>query len=290
MTGVTIEFPNLGISLQNVQSGFEIFGFHIAFYGLIIALGMILGYLMVEWQARRTGQNPDIYLDFALIAIPVSIVCARLYYVIFQWDLYKDNILHILNIRSGGLAIYGGVIGAFATALIFSRVKKIQFGVLSDTACLGLVTGQIIGRWGNFFNVEAFGGYAGNSLFAMRIPWDVAKSNMSLSSVLAMERYVENNTILVHPAFLYESLWNLLLLIILVAYSRHKKFHGQLLLLYFFGYGIGRFWIEGLRTDQLLLWNTSLPVSMILSAAMALLALGVLLVKYYSSSKKLRLK
>lgn len=264
--GVNIEFPNLGISLHNIQSGFDVFGFRIAFYGVIIAAGMILGYLVAEWQARRTGQNPDIYLDLALVAIPISVVCARIYYVIFSWDTYKDNLLDIFNTRNGGLAIYGGVIGAVITAYIFARVKKVNFGLLVDTGCLGLITGQIIGRWGNFFNSEAFGGYAGNSLLAMQLPWNVAKSHMSLADALAMEQYVVDGTILVHPTFLYESLWNLMVLILLILYSRHKKFDGEVILLYLLGYGLGRFWIESMRTDQLLLWNTGIPVSMALSA------------------------
>ncbi len=279
MTGVNIEFPNLGISLHNVQSGFDVFGFRIAFYGVIIAAGMIIGYLVAEWQARRTGQNPDLYLDFALIAIPISVICARIYYVIFSWDLYQDNLLEVFNTRHGGLAIYGGVIGAFATAYIYAKVKKVSSGLLADTGCLGLITGQIIGRWGNFFNSEAFGGYAGNSLFAMKLPWSVAKSNMSLSDALVMEKYVLNDSILVHPTFLYESVWNVLLLILLVFYSKHKKFDGEVMLLYLAGYGLGRFWIESMRTDQLLLWNTSIPVSMALSALLAIVSFGIIVFK-----------
>ncbi len=279
MTGVNIEFPNLGISLHNIQSGFDVFGFRIAFYGVIIAAGMIIGYLVAEWQARRTGQNPDMYLDFALIAIPVSVICARIYYVIFSWDLYQENLLQVFNTRNGGLAIYGGVIGAFITAYIYAKVKKVSFGLLADTGCLGLITGQIIGRWGNFFNSEAFGGYAGNNLFAMKLPWSVAKSNMSLSDALAMEKYVVNDTILVHPTFLYESVWNLMLLILLVFYSKHKKFDGEIILLYLAGYGVGRFWIESMRTDQLLLWNTNIPASMALSALLVTVSLGVIIFK-----------
>lgn len=285
MNGVNIEFPNLGVSLQNVQSGFDVFGFRIAFYGIIIAIGMISGYLMAEWQARRTGQNPDLYLDLALIAIPVSIICARIYYVIFSWDLYKDNLLEVFNIRNGGLAIYGGVIGGVITAFIFSKVKKVNFGLIGDTACLGLITGQIIGRWGNFFNAEAFGGYAGNSLLAMKLPWNVAKSNMSLSSALAMEQYVVDNGILVHPTFLYESLWNLVLLVLLIIYSKHKKFDGEIILLYLVGYGLGRFWIESMRTDQLLLWNTNLPVSMALSALLVVISGVTIFVKIRKKNK-----
>ncbi|MDK2809253.1 MAG: phosphatidylglycerol---prolipoprotein diacylglyceryl transferase [Clostridiales bacterium] len=273
MTGVNIGFPNIGIYLENVPSGFTVFGFRIAFYGVIIAVGMILGYLVAEWQAKRTGQNPDLYLDFALIAIPVSVICARIYYVIFSWDLYRDNIWDVFNTRNGGLAIYGGVIGAIATAFLFARVKKIKFGLLSDTGCLGLITGQIIGRWGNFFNCEAFGGYAGGSLFAMKLPWDVAKSHMSLANALAMEKYVVADSILVHPTFLYESVWNFILLLVLIWYSPRKKFDGEVILLYMVGYGIGRFWIEGIRTDQLLLWNTAIPASMALSALLVIAAL-----------------
>ena len=279
MLGVNIEFPNLGISLNNVQSGFNVFGFRIAFYGVIIAAGMIIGYLVAEWQARRTNQNPDLYLDLALIAIPVSVICARIYYVIFSWDLYKDNLLDIFNTRNGGLAIYGGVIGAVTTAYIFAKVKKVNFGLLVDTGCLGLITGQIIGRWGNFFNCEAFGGYAGNSLFAMKLPWNVAKSNMSLADALAMEQYVVDGSILVHPTFLYESVWNLILLIVLIFYSKHKKFDGEVILLYLIGYGLGRFWIESMRTDQLLLWNTGFPVSMALSALLIIVSLGIIIFK-----------
>ena len=286
MTGVNIEFPNLGISLHNVQSGFDVFGFRIAFYGVIIAAGMIIGYLVAEWQARRTGQNPDLYLDFALIAIPISVICARIYYVIFSWDLYQDNLLEVFNTRHGGLAIYGGVIGAFATAYIYAKVKKVSFGLLADTGCLGLVTGQIIGRWGNFFNSEAFGGYAGNSLFAMKLPWSVAKSNMSLSDALVMEKYVVNDSILVHPTFLYESVWNIILLILLVFYSKHKKFDGEVMLLYLAGYGLGRFWIESMRTDQLLLWSTSIPVSMALSALLVLVSLAIIFYKRRKINKK----
>lgn len=279
MSGVNIEFPNIGISLYNVQSGVTVFGFRIAFYGAIIALGMVLGYLVAEWQARRTGQDADMYLDFAIIAIPVSVICARIYYVIFSWDMYKDNLLEIFNVRNGGLAIYGGVIGAIATAFIFCKIRNVNFGLLADTGCLGLITGQIIGRWGNFFNCEAFGGYAGNSLLAMKIPWSVAKQNMSLADALEMSKYVQDGTILVHPTFLYESLWNLALLIILIFYSKHKKFDGEIILLYLAGYGIGRFWIESMRTDQLLLPGIGIPASMALSAVLVVASLALIFVQ-----------
>jgi phosphatidylglycerol:prolipoprotein diacylglycerol transferase len=273
-----IGFPRLGILLKNVPQGVSVFGFWIAFYGMIIALGMVMGYLVAAWQAKRTGQNPDVYLDFALIAIPVSVVCARIYYVIFSWDLYKDNLLEIFNIRNGGLAIYGGVLGGFTTAALFAKFRKIPLGLLMDTACGGLLTGQIIGRWGNFFNREAFGGYAGNSLFAMELPWEEAKFHTSADAANTLSQYISaDNTILVHPTFLYESLWNLALLILILLYTKKKRFDGELIFLYMAGYGLGRLWIERMRTDQLLLWGTKIPVSMVVAFLMVVVGVGGIL-------------
>ncbi|MFW5646532.1 MAG: prolipoprotein diacylglyceryl transferase [Acetivibrio ethanolgignens] len=275
MSTYDIGFPKLGILLENLPNGVSVFGFWIAFYGMIMAFAMVMGYLLAAWQAKRTGQDPDLYLDFALIAIPVCVVAARIYYVIFSWNLYKDNPLQIFNVRNGGLGIYGAVIAAIITAVIFSRVKKVPLGLLVDTGCIGLITGQIIGRWGNFFNREAFGGYAGNSLFAMELPWDEAKLHMSTEAALTLRQYISaDNTILVHPTFLYESLWNLCLLIFLLIYTRYKKFDGELFCIYMAGYGLGRFWIESMRTDQLLLWGTSIPVSMIVAAVMIVTGIG----------------
>lgn len=275
-----VAFPNLGISIENLTSGFEIFGFFIAFYGMIIAFGMISGYLMAAWQAKRTGQNPELYLDFALIAIPLSVIGARIYYVIFSWDDYKDDLTQIFNTRNGGLAIYGGVIVAVLVAWLFCKYRNIKFGLLADTGCVGLLVGQIIGRWGNFFNREAFGGYAGNSLFAMELPWDVACNHMSAEAMESLQPYVTNGTILVHPTFLYESVWNIGVLIIILLYTKHKKFDGELILIYLAGYGIGRFWIEWLRTDQLLLWGTNIPVSMLLAGIMFVAAIaGIIIIR-----------
>ncbi len=263
-----IAFPNLGIYLEHVENGITIFGFRIAFYGMIIAFGMMLGYLLVSWQAKRTGQNPEIYLDVALVGVPISIIGARLYYVIFSWDMYKDNLLQILNIRNGGLGIYGGVLSAIIVAWVFCRIRKIKVGLLMDTACVGVLLGQIIGRWGNFFNREAFGGYAGDSLFAMQLPWDVAKMHMSSQAAVELEPFVSNGTILVHPTFFYESMWNVLVLVLILLYTKRKKFDGELMSIYMIGYGLGRFWIESLRTDQLLLWGTNIPISMVVAMVM----------------------
>lgn len=263
--GADLSFVNLGITIEHLRSSISIFGFRIAFYGIIIGIGILAGICVAQADAKRRGQDPEIYLDFALYAIVCSIIGARIYYVVFEWDMYKDNLLQVFNLRGGGLAIYGGVIGAVLTLLVYTRVKKISFFSMADTGCLGLITGQIIGRWGNFFNCEAFGGYTEN-LFAMRIRRSLVNENM-ISQDLLNHLIVENGVeyIQVHPTFLYESLWNLGLLLFMLWYRKRKKFDGEMLWIYLFGYGLGRAWIEGLRTDQLLIPGTGMAVSQILS-------------------------
>lgn len=164
-----ISFPNLGIMIENLPKSISVFGrFDIAFYGIIIGLGIAMGYIVASFQAVRTGQDKEIYLDFAMYAVIISIIGARIYYVAFSWNDYKDDLLQIFNLRAGGLAIYGGVTGGVLTGFVYSKIKKMKFTLLADTACAGLITGQIIGRWGNFFNREAFGDYT-NNLLAMRL-------------------------------------------------------------------------------------------------------------------------
>jgi phosphatidylglycerol---prolipoprotein diacylglyceryl transferase len=306
LLSTNINFPNLGLQLKNIPTGIDVFGFHIAFYGIIIGTGMLLGWLIAEWMAKRTGQSTEFYLDFALIAITVSVIGARLYYVIFAWDEFKDNPLSILNLRTGGLAIYGGIIGAVLTAIIYSRIKKYPFWLLADTGCIGLITGQIIGRWGNFFNREAFGQYT-NGLFAMQLDLrDVSNvfSNMvstsrlqeiyagkpeALNNIIAIRDHIVNvggiDYIQVQPTFFYESFWNLCLLILLILYTKHKKFDGEIMLLYLAGYGLGRVWIEGLRTDQLFLWGTPLAVSQLLSAFIVVVSVSLLIYKRRKAMK-----
>lgn len=275
-TGPDISFVNLGITIEHLRNSITIFGFRIAFYGIIIGIGMLAGMAVAFSAAKRRGQDPDMYLDFALYAIIFSIIGARLYYVIFEWDMYKDNLLQILNLRAGGLAIYGGVIGAVLTLLVFTRIKKVSFFSMADSGVLGLITGQIIGRWGNFFNCEAFGGYTDN-LLAMRIKMSLVNPSM-ISQELLDRQIVENGTVYiqVHPTFLYESLWNLGVLLFMLWYRKRKRFDGEMLWLYFLGYGLGRVWIEGLRTDQLKLPGTPLAVSQLLSAVLVLTAAGVI--------------
>ena len=273
----SINFPNLGIYLEHVGQKISIFGFDIAYYGMIIGIGILAGVLMAVKEAKRTKQNPETYYDLALYAVIFSIIGARLYYVAFSWDLYKDDLLSILNLREGGLAIYGGVIAAMITVFVFSRSRKISFGLLVDTAGLGLILGQIIGRWGNFFNREAFGEYT-NNLFAMQLPIDAVRAS-DITEKMREHIEVINGIefIQVHPTFLYESVWNIGVLIILLLWRKHKKFNGEIFLMYLFGYGVGRFWIEGLRTDQLQFFN-GVAVSQVLAAVLVVVSAVLLVV------------
>lgn len=270
--GADIIFPHLGITIENLPKGINIFGFNIAFYGLIIACGMLLGYLVALWQARRTGQDGEMYLDLALWGIVFAVIGARAYYVIFSWDYYGKHPSEIINIRGGGLAIYGGIIAGVLTAFVFSKIKKVSFWKLADTGCAGLLTGQIIGRWGNFFNREAFGTYTDN-IFAMQIKKsDVLDSNITERIARHLVNIDGVQYIQVHPTFLYESLWNLCVLIIILCFTKKKKFEGQLFDMYLCGYGMGRIWIEALRTDQLKLFGTGIAVSQLLSLVLVVLS------------------
>ena len=274
MNAGEIAFPNLGIYLHNVPKSFSVFGFTIAFYGLIIGIGVMAGLLTVTRIAKKTGQNPDDYWDFAIWGILFGVIGARLYYVAFSWDDYKDNLLNIFKLRSGGLAIYGGVIAAYITLYVWCRIKKKSMALVGDTAMPGLILGQAIGRWGNFMNREVFGDYY-NGLFSMQLPISDVRDPSDITEKIASHIPAGANYINVHPTFLYESVWNLLVFVLLLVYRKHKKFDGEVCLLYLGGYGIGRFIIEGIRTDTLFVPGTTVPVSQVLALVMVVAAIGI---------------
>lgn len=274
MNAGEIAFPNLGIYLHNVPKSFSVFGFTIAFYGLIIGIGVMAGLLTVTKIAKKTGQNPDDYWDFAIWGILFGVIGARLYYVAFSWDDYKDNLLNIFKLRSGGLAIYGGVIAAYITLYVWCRIKKKSMALVGDTAMPGLILGQAIGRWGNFMNREVFGDYY-NGLFSMQIPVSDVRDPSDITEKIASHIPAGANYINVHPTFLYESVWNLLVFVLLLVYRKHKKFDGEICLLYLGGYGIGRFIIEGIRTDTLFVPGTTVPVSQVLALVMVVAAVVI---------------
>ena len=274
-----IYFPHLGIYLEHVGKNFSIFGFTIAYYGVVIVIGMLIAMALIMYTAKRFGENPDMYYDVSLMAILIGIVGARAYYVFFSWDMYKDDLWQIFNIRNGGLAIYGGILFGTLTVLVYSRVKKKSFLHMADILILGVVFGQIMGRWGNFFNREAFGEYT-DGLFAMQLPVSAVRQNEITQSMWDHAVTINGvEFIQVSPTFLYESLWNLGLLVILLFLIGRKRFDGQVFLTYVMGYGLGRMWIEGLRTDQLLVPQTAIPVSQLLSGAMVVAAVIGLIVQ-----------
>lgn len=274
-----LKFVNLGITIEHMVSSVNVFGFRIAFYGIIIGLGMLLGISLAAWDAKDRGLGEDVIYDNIIWVILIGIAGARLYYVFFQWDAYKNDLLQILNLRAGGLAIYGGVIAGLLTLYVICRRKKLSFLDVADSIMLAVLVGQILGRWGNFFNCEAFGRYTEN-LFAMRIRKAIVNPIM-IDAELLEHIIIENGTeyIQVHPTFLYESFWNFCLLMFLLWYRKRKKFTGEIFLMYLCGYGLGRCIIEGLRTDSLMIPGTGIAVSQLLAgicfvAALILILLG----------------
>ena len=290
-----ISFPNLGIYLDHVGKSISIFGFSIAYYGMIIGAAILIGFLIATSEAKRTGQNPEDYLDMGIVGVIAGIAGARIYYVIFSWDLYKDNLLSIFNLREGGLAIYGGVIGAVIAVFVMAAIKKKSPFQILDTIALALLNGQMLGRWGNFFNREAFGAYT-DSLFAMQIPTNFFVEHGRIDEIISNGLYdkatyvVSGNEaatfIQVHPTFLYESMWNLaLLLLIIFFFTKRKKFDGELIAIYCIGYGIGRFLIEGLRMDSLMIGNTGIRVSQMLALILVIFGVGWIAYNFKKSRK-----
>ena len=265
MENYDLYFPHLGIGIERLQNSISVFGFSIAFYGIIIGIGMLLGMSVATKDYGKHGHKVEDIQDFALIVIILGVIGARLYYVIFEWEYYSKHLLEIPNIRQGGLAIYGGVLTAIATCIVFCKKRKLQFLPMADSGVIGLILGQAIGRWGNFFNAEAFGGYT-DSLLAMRIKESIVNPGMLNSNVLANLQYISGTSyIQVHPTFFYESVWNLSVFAFLYFYSKKKSYDGQIFLFYLMLYGFGRFFIEGLRADSLMFFGTNIAVSQMLS-------------------------
>ncbi len=260
-----IHFPDLGIVMDPDRVAFSLFGKDVYWYGIIIALGFAIAVIYGSRRAASFGLTEDNILDMLFVAVPSAIICARAYYCLFNWEAYAEDPISVLYIWEGGIAIYGGVIGAVVSVLILSKIKKIPFGVYGDIGALGLLIGQMIGRWGNFINREAHG--------------DIYEG------FLRMGIEQKNGDILFyHPTFLYESLWNLIGFVVLHFYSRKRRFDGEVFCLYVMWYGLGRAWIEGLRTDSLYLFSTGIRVSQLLAVLSAAAAFAVLV--YYRKVRK----
>lgn len=278
-----IRFPNLNITIEHLPSvAFTIFGIPIYFYGIFISAAFLIGLFIAQKNAKRFGKNPEVFSDVIIYAIIFAIIGARLYYVVFDFSDYKNNFLSIFNLRQGGLAIYGGIIGAFLASYIYCKIKKINFFDYADLAMPSLALGQAIGRWGNFFNKEAFGGST-DGLFAMQIRSDIAKYIPSSIEPFFINPNDTYSYIQVQPTFLYESLWNIGVFVFLYWYCKKKTFNGEVFFMYFLLYGVGRFIIESFRTDQLLIGNTNIPVSMVVSSAFVVISLSKII---YEKRKK----
>lgn len=276
---MSIRFPNLGIDFGYIAKSVHVFGFEITIYGILIAVGMLLGISFVVLEAKRHNQNLDLYLDIMIVSLVAGVIGARLFYVLFSWKLYKEDIFEIFNTRGGGFALYGGILGGVIAAALFCRLKKQSFGLIADNIVLGLLIGQVIGRWGDFFNRQSFGEYT-DTLFAMQLPLASVHAGEVTSSMRENLLMIDGiSYIQVHPTFFYESLWCLFLLIFLLLRRRKKSFDGEIFMKYLAGYGFGRFFIELLRTDQLLIPGTKIGVCVVISAGLFIFFSIIVLVK-----------
>ena len=246
-----------------IKNLFGINGLNIAWYGVIIAFGVLLGVLIACREAKRQNLKSEIIFDFLFLALHIAIICARIYYVVFEWEQYNGSFTKMIAIWEGGLAIYGGVIGGIIAAIIFSKRNHFPFFRLVDMVVPSLILGQAIGRWGNFVNQEAFGNLVANPNLQF-FPYAVF-----------IERLEEWH----QATFFYESMWNLCVFAVLVYFRKRTKFNGQLLATYFIGYGLGRFWIEGLRSDSLYL-VPGLRISQALS--LVLIIFGIIIIVFHN--------
>ena len=251
-----ISFPTLGLTLNPPRS-IEIGSFSIHFYGVIIALGLVLAVVYACRRSKEFGLKEDDILDGVLWVTPFAIACARAYYCIFSWDMYKDNPISVLYIWEGGLAIYGGVIGAAVGILVYSKLRKIRVTAVLDVVSIGFLIGQSLGRWGNFFNREAFGAETESFL----------RMGLMKASTGEVTYY--------HPTFFYESLWNAIGFVLIHFLSKKRQYDGQVALMYLAWYGLGRAFIEGLRTDSL--YIGPFRVSQLLAAVTCVTAVSILL-------------
>ena len=283
---MSIRFPGLNLILSYVPRSFQIFGMEFTIYGILIAVGALLGMGMVTLEAKRNNENQNKYLDMMIVSLLVSVVGSRLFYVIFSWELYRENLRAVLDLRNGGYGFYGGLLAGFLAAAIFCRIAKLNFWKIADTASLGILLGQMIGRWGNFFNRESFGEYT-DLPWAMQIPVSAVRSG-EVSGAMRDNLLTINGIsyIQVQPIFLYESLWCLLLFLLLMAMRRKKKYEGELFMIYLAGYGLGRFFFEWFRTDKLYIPGTKVGISLVISAILFAVFMPVVIIRRVMAQKR----
>lgn len=287
---MSIRFPGLRLVLDYVPKSFEIFGFEITIYGVLIAIGMLLGIFFVILEARRKHEDPDAYLDLVIIMLITGVIGARLLYAAFSWSLYKNDPGQILNVRSGGMLFYGGLLGGVLGGIVYCRIRKKSFWKMADLASMGILIGQIIGKWGSFFNRESFGEYADN-IFSMQLPLTAVRAGEVTTTMRENLQTVDGvSCILVQPLFLYESLWCLLVLLMLMMHLRKRVFQGEIFLRYLAGYGLGRFVIQWFRTDKVFFPGTEIDVSLIISGVLFVLCTVIVTVKIVMAKKRARVR
>lgn len=270
----TVSFPKLNIELPVYSTAFTIFGFEIKWYGILIMLGLLFAVVYCFKRMKSFGIDDDRATNVVFAGFIGAIICARLYYVIMEWNSFKDDLVSVIMVREGGLAIYGGIIGAVVIGFIAAKVNKLRFMPLMDLVGMGFLIGQAFGRWGNFFNHECYG--SNTTLpWGMTSPRIQAELTAEANQILELTGVTVNPTQPVHPCFLYESLWCIIGFVLLHIYSKHRKFDGELFLLYIGWYGLGRMVIEGLRTDSLMVGH--LRVSQLVAGLCVIISIAAII-------------
>src|SRR5574344_1327135 len=277
MNYTEVSFPGLGITVNIDQVAFSIFGIEVYWYGLLISLGMVLCVVLGMLHSNKTKFSSDLVFDVILVSLPCAIVGARLYYVLSEWEMYSGDLIKIFDTRSGGLAVYGGVLGAFIGTLIMCKIRKIPFSAVVDFCVVYIPLGQAIGRWGNFFNQECFG-------TTTTLPWGMKSSEVE--SYLRLYFPDLDSTMAVHPTFFYEFLATITIFFILLYVRKYSKHAFESMAVYMILYGVARFFIEGLRTDSLYIGDTGIRTSQLFSAVLVVSGVIYLVVAYKKNIKR----
>ena len=277
MNYTEVSFPGLGITVNIDQVAFSIFGIEVYWYGILISLGMVLCVVLGMLHSKKNKFSSDLVFDVILVSLPCAIVGARLYYVLSKWEMYSGDLIKIFDTRSGGLAVYGGLLGAFIGTLIMCKIRKIPFSAVVDFCVVYIPLGQAIGRWGNFFNQECFG-------TTTTLPWGMKSSEVE--SYLRLYFPDLDSTMAVHPTFFYEFLATITIFFILLYVRKYSKHAFESMAVYMILYGVARFFIEGLRTDSLYIGDTGIRTSQLFSAVLVVSGVIYLVVAYKKNIKR----
>lgn len=275
---VSVRFPHLGINIYNLAKSFKVFGMEITVDAIVALVAIIAGFLILIYEVKLTWQDMDAYINMSICAMLTAVIGARLYYVIFNWGYYRGNLLQVFHLGNGGLSVYGGAVAAVITCIVFSGIKKIALLRIADTVCMGIVLWKAVDVWGSFFNREVFGKYT-DSLFAMQIKYDETAGIMNQDILNHLTRYGGAIYIQVHPIFLYESLWCLMLFALIMAFRRYKKFEGEVFMWCVAGYSLGRAWIDMMRADKLPAHGLNMPLSVVLALICAIVPTCICVIK-----------